>query len=152
MLARPHLTAPVLLEATVKTLLAGPPAPQGITLDPPPLVPAQRAPQQTSAPSRVDLTPALVEQPGLLRARLDELLASGIRSLEADVSAVPVLSTAVLRALVDVDATLRCRGGRLHVLNPTARTLRVMAASRTLHLAAAADSVERRGAAPRGAA
>lgn len=107
------------------------------------IVPAPRAPERTPAPGfapRLALDPALSHYPALLRAELDELLDSGIRTLEVDVSAVPVLPVRALRCLVDADSVLRCRGGRLHVLNPTPRTVRVLAASRTMHLTATSAS------------
>jgi len=102
------------------------------------VLPAPRRPEQSPrrAPARLGLTPALAEHPALLRTQLNELLAGGIRTLEVDVADVPVLPAGALHSLVEADATLRCRGGRIRLCNPTARSIRVLAGSKTLHLAA----------------
>lgn len=108
------------------------------------IVPAPRvprpAPNPAPASAALNLTQGVAEDPALLRATLSELLAEGIRTLEVDVSAVPVLRAAALRALLDVDTTLRRRGGRVRLLNATPRSIRVMAASRALHVTDIAGS------------
>lgn len=104
-----------------------------------PNVPAPRAGEQTQKPPQqpatLSLTQVPAEHPELLRTELSELLSSGMQTLEVDVSAVPVLPAVALRSLLEVDTALRRRGGRVRLLNPTPRSIRVLAASRALHLA-----------------
>ncbi len=111
----------------MQTLLATPPHAA--------IVPVPRTPGPTRPASSLKLTPALAQAPVLLRTELNDLLAGGSRTLEVDVSDVPVLPAAALESLVDADAALRCRGGHVRLLNLTPRSIRVLAASKTLHLA-----------------
>jgi anti-anti-sigma regulatory factor len=125
----------------VQTLLADP--------RPASIVPAPRVPEHTPAPAQapaaLTLTQGLAEHPALLRTRLAELLSTGTRTLEVDVSAVPVLPAAALRRLLEADTALRRRGGRVRLLNATPRSIRVLAASRALHLTEPAAGSATRG-------
>ncbi len=114
-------------EAIVQTLLAS--AAQSA------IVPVPRTPGRTPPAANLKLTPTLAQAPVLLRTELNDLLAGGSRTLEVDVSDVPVLPAAALQSLVDADATLRRRGGQVRLHNLTPRSIRVLAASKTLHLA-----------------
>ena len=82
------------------------------------------------------------------QARLDDLIASGVREVELDLRDVTFMDLTTLRILLEADAQLRDRGGRLWLLEPCRLVGRLLAITSTEHLAAG-DVRPRASAAPR---
>ena len=108
-----------------------------------PLVPRQRPPQDpaSGADSGWDARLALSGEVNLTvdpgtQARLNDLLEQReTRTLAIDLTEVTDLSLSTLHLLLSADRRLRARGGRLRLLHPNPRVQRLLAVTRTQHLA-----------------
>lgn len=107
------------------------PAPRPEAPAPPLAVPQQRRADRVRLTLSGELDISNVAQN---EARLDDLLATGVRDVEVDLTDVTFMDLRTLRVLLQADAQLRARGGRLWLLNPCRLVRRLLAITATQHL------------------
>ena len=111
---------------------------------PQPAGPEAAAPRRVPVPEQRRGQPVRLELSGELdaacaartRERLDEALATGAREVELDLAGVTFMDLTTLRVLLQADAQLRARGGRLRLLDPCPIVRRLLAVTATQRLAA----------------